>query len=164
MATPTYKPLATTTLGSAVASITFGSIPSTYRDLVVVHNVVDGALGLGLRFNGDTGSNYAEVNAGSRSTLTSSNNATRTYFRLEYLSEHPSGQVGSSITNIMDCSATDKHKIALNRNNGYEAGGVALAMNAGRWASTNAITSVTVVATGGTLGAGSTISLYGIEA
>ena len=38
--TPTYIPLATTTLGSASNSITFNSVPATYRDLIVI---IDGA-------------------------------------------------------------------------------------------------------------------------
>ena len=161
MSTTAWVAIGSITLDSTAPSVTFSSIPASYRDLVVVHAVDDGALGLGLRFNGDTGTNYTEVGAGSRPTATTSGTGTRNYLRLEFLSEHPTGQVGSSISHIMDYSATDKHKTVLNRNNGYEAGGIALAMTAGRWADTSAITSVTVVSTGGNLGVGSTFTLYG---
>jgi hypothetical protein len=35
----TYEPIATTTLGTAAAFITFSSIPATYTDLRLVVNV-----------------------------------------------------------------------------------------------------------------------------
>ena len=36
MPTPTYTPLATVTLGTSAASVTFSSIPATYRDLILI--------------------------------------------------------------------------------------------------------------------------------
>jgi hypothetical protein len=55
----TYEPIATTTLGTAAASITFSSIPATYTDLrlVVMCKLLAHQL-LMFRFNSDTGSNY----------------------------------------------------------------------------------------------------------
>jgi hypothetical protein len=37
MPTSTYVALATTTLGATAASVTFSSIPATYRDLLLVN-------------------------------------------------------------------------------------------------------------------------------
>jgi hypothetical protein len=58
----TYEPIATQTLTSSAASITFSSITSAFTDLKVIVT----AKGLGvtntyvqLQFNGDTGSNYS---------------------------------------------------------------------------------------------------------
>ena len=57
----TYTPIATQTLGSAAASVTFSSIPQGYTDLVLVDNVKSasgaGDSELDVRFNGDSGSN-----------------------------------------------------------------------------------------------------------
>jgi len=54
--------LASTTLSSAAASIVFSSIPSTYRSLrLIFSGASTAAIGwsnAGIRFNGDTGSNY----------------------------------------------------------------------------------------------------------
>jgi hypothetical protein len=61
-----WIPIASTTLGSAAASVTFNSIPATYKNLVVVAlaksapatNFED----ILLRFNNDSGTNYANIN------------------------------------------------------------------------------------------------------
>jgi hypothetical protein len=157
MPTPTYTPLATVTLGTAAASVTFSSIPATYRDLIFVFNgttTIDD--GVGLRFNGDTGSNYTNVRmfgnsggAGSdtisttRIVSTAGNTSLRTAF----------------ISQVMDYLATDKHKTVLTRNNITDNNVTAIAS---RWANTAAITSVTVLSPGSTITSGSTISLYAI--
>jgi hypothetical protein len=59
---PTYEPIATTTLGTAAASITFSSIPATYTDLrlVVVAKAVSAST-LDVRFNNDSGTNYSKT-------------------------------------------------------------------------------------------------------
>jgi hypothetical protein len=63
MPTSTYVALATTTLGATAASVTFSSIPATYRDLVLVYNGTTSAnIGVDVEFNGDTNSaNYSRV-------------------------------------------------------------------------------------------------------
>jgi hypothetical protein len=58
----TYEPIASQTLGSAVSSVTFSSIPQNYTDLILVVNYGISANNFGarIRFNGDTGSNYSD--------------------------------------------------------------------------------------------------------
>jgi hypothetical protein len=57
-----WKPIATTTLGSSAASVTFSSIPATYKHLMLQWFArTDGAVtqaDMNLRFNNDSGSNY----------------------------------------------------------------------------------------------------------
>jgi len=73
--------LATTTLGSAASSITFGSIPATYRDLRIVVSVRSDSVNspyaqCRLQFNADTGSNYPTVEmTGDGSSAGASNSA-----------------------------------------------------------------------------------------
>ena len=55
----TYEPIATTTLGSATATITFSSIPNTYTDLkVILFGKMTSAANAFLTINSDTGNNY----------------------------------------------------------------------------------------------------------
>jgi hypothetical protein len=65
MPTPTYKALATVTLGSSAATVTFGSIPAIYRDLVVVFNggvVGTSNVNIFVAYNLDTtNANYSAV-------------------------------------------------------------------------------------------------------
>ena len=59
----TYTPIASQTLGSAAASVTFSSIPQGYTDLVIVNNVtctIDTQV-IGCQYNGDTGANYSKT-------------------------------------------------------------------------------------------------------
>ena len=51
--TATYEKIATTTLGSSQASVTFSSISGSYTDLVLISDstVASGSDGVRLRFN-----------------------------------------------------------------------------------------------------------------
>jgi hypothetical protein len=59
--TATYEKIATTTLGSTTATVTFSSISGAYTDLVLVERLVKSITGgsLQVRFNSDTGTNYS---------------------------------------------------------------------------------------------------------
>jgi len=165
MPTPTYTPLATVTLGSAASSVSFSSIPSSYRDLIVVADgAVSSAGGLNYRVNGDTASNYSYVTmrnnlntpaseAGPNDRLTGTNQSATSGTRL------------MNTIQILDYSATDKHKTALTRatyNQNSNSAFVTEA-SASRWANTSAINSVTVFS-GANFSIGSTFSLYGVIA
>lgn len=159
-----YIALANITLTSAQSSVTFGSIPTSVngvalRDLVVIvnGNLVSGGENILLRFNGDGGSNYTSVymlGAGSGSGLSGTVPSTSIF----------GGGFGTtranSIWNIMDYSATDKHKTALNRTDRVDDATYAWA---GRWANNVAINSVTVRLSGTvSFAIGSSFALYGI--
>ena len=157
MPTPTYTPLANVTLGSTTLSVTFSSIPATYRDLILITN---GKATAGddyfILFNGDTaGSNYSKVlmvgNGSSAASFASiSSNAAAIY-----------ETDGVWIHQIMDYSATDKHKTCLVRSN---TAGTNVIAGTTRWANTAAITSVIVKPGSANLVSGSTFSLYGVIA
>ena len=153
MPTPTYDLIASNVLSSSASSVTFSSIPATYGDLVLVCNEASGnAVNLYAEFNGDTGANYSYVFMRGDGSSTFSGSGTGNEAIIS---------VGSTaqlfIMQIMDYSATDKHKTYLSRSN-RAAGNVAA--QAGRWANTAAINSIRIF--NGSIASGTTFYLYGI--
>jgi len=155
----TYTALATTTLGSAVASYTFSSISGSYTDLIVVISgklTVDNAIAY--QFNGDTGTNYSRTRVygtGSAAASTRSSGDADGYFATG------DGSVQSVWTgNIQNYSNTTTYKTSLWRGaQDMPSATVSL------WRSTAAITSIKLYPTGGTTWvAGTTFTLYGIAA
>ena len=168
MPTSTYVALATTTLASADSNITFSSIPADYRDLVLVvsgrSSTGGSADNMGIYFNSDTGNNYSTVRMyGTGSTAGSTTSPAPS--RIAQITIPASGttEFGVATIQIMDYSANDKHTTALIRSN-TAADQVHAA--AGRWANTAAVNSVSIdlYATAANFVAGSTFSLFGIEA
>ena len=159
MPTPTYTSLQTTTLGSSASSVTFSSIPATYRDLICVvggQAASDGSLIA--RFNGDSAAHYSYMRIeGNGSSINASFSASLTFAVVGRMS----GSVQSTnIFQIMDYSATDKHKIVVGRGSAPDDYVRAVVS---RWPSTAAITSIEVYKDGANLDAGTVVSLYGIE-
>ena len=159
MATPTYVPLGTLVLPSTATSVTFSSIPATYRDLIIL---IGGGITAGLPargveyfYNSDfTLSNYASVDMYGWSSGTGSGSGARQGFGM-------AGSANSVALQIMDYAQTNKHKTSLVR---FDANGGETGAAAGRWANTSAITSITIQDSilGFTFTAGSTFSMYGV--
>lgn len=158
MPTPTYTPLANITLGSSAASVTFSSISGSYRDLVLVYagSRSSGGVNVVARLNSDTGSNYSAVYMAGNGSSTLTGAGSSTSFDCGY---YPGTGQANFQMNLMDYSATDKHKTALIRTN--DSTGF-VAAYAHRWANTAAVTSILIFPGAGTLDAGTTLALYGI--
>lgn len=159
----TYEPIATTTLGSAQASVDLTSIPSTYTDLVLVLNgkyASTADASPALRFNSDTSSNYSETGLDGNGTSASS-------FRDSNMTFMPAGSMSAdqstSIFNIMNYSNTTTYKTVISRGN---TSTYRVRAYAGIWRSTSAINSITILANAGGINfaSGSTFTLYGIKA
>lgn len=158
----TYEPIATTTLGSDSASITFSSITGTYTDLILIDNARTATGGgdseLQLQFNSDTGSNYSTTYLyGDGSSAASSRASNQSSIWISRANE----TAGLGITHIQNYSNSTTYKTVLSRGNStsYVFAWVGL------WRSTNAITSMVIKRSGGlNLKAGSTFTLYGIKA
>ena len=150
----TYVPLATYTVtGSPDAEVEFSSIPATYRDLIVVINGTSTANAtMQTELNGETGSLYSWVFA--TGPLESDGGAGKVIGRMETTT-------CTNIIQIMDYSATDKHKTMLFRTN---TGGSQVWMGANRFASTSAVTSVKFFVPTTTFAVGATFSLFGVAA
>jgi hypothetical protein len=168
MPTSTYTALATwTAANSSSTSVDFQNIPSTMRDLIFIINAKSSDSGsernLFYKINNDgTGGNYFGASAyGFTSGQTSG-----TFNSIPDIMYMPrSGDAfGVSTLQIMDYSATDKHKTQLQRFNTEGSPTDLSGMGGIRWASTAAINRVTFYTTSGAIAQGSTISLWGIAA
>jgi hypothetical protein len=153
----TYEPIATTTLSTATASVTFSSISGTYTDLVVVINGLYSGTTYGkFTFNSDTtASNYS-------------------YTRMlgysgGVLSDRSGGTDGISlgstrgtwIAHIQNYANSTTYKTVLAREN---AAGTGVGAYVYLWRNTAAITSVTFTGVSGNFDSTTTFTLYGIKA
>jgi hypothetical protein len=159
----TYTPIATTTLGSAAASYTFSSIPSTYTDLVIVFNGAGSTdINMLMQFNGDTASNYSSTTlGGSGSSALSARYSNQTSIQINYQGYLQTGFTTNAVINIHNYANTTTYKTTLDRFNNAGTGTDAVV---GLWRSTSAITSVLIKTHTGTFSANSTFTLYGIAA
>jgi hypothetical protein len=145
------------TLSSAVASVTFGSggtLSQAYRDLILVISGTAAAGGnVTIRFNGDAGANYTYVQMyGTGSAAQSASGSG--WGGVLYTNQ------GMGVFQIMDYSASDKHKVTIGRSG---AAGNLDDLSVDRWANTAAITSLVVSHSGGNYATGTTFYLYGVR-
>jgi hypothetical protein len=161
----TYEAIATQTLGTAAATVTFSSIPSTYTDLVLISSPANNTSeSLYFRINGDTGSSYSTTYMTGNGTAASS--ARQASNTTGILAGAPnvglsSTVYGTSIIQVMNYSNATTYKTALCR---WGLASAETNATVGLWRSTAAITSVTLLVVSGTFSVGSTFSLYGIKA
>ena len=164
----TYTPIATTTLGSAAASVTFSSISGAYTDLVLVFSgkLSTAAESIFIRFNSDNGSNYSDTWLyGNGTTASSARRSSTTSIETVYFTGYDSTNENNLIFNILNYSNSTTYKTALFRQNNVGSGGAPATVGAvGLWRSTSAISAIELRASAGNLSAGSTFTLYGIAA
>jgi hypothetical protein len=168
--TPTSFESIATLSGSGVSTVTFSSIPSTYKHLQIraLNTVSDGSR-WSMRFNGDTGNNYwmhyllgNGVNASASSSGAVSDQINGVI--------HGGGTTtypAVAVMDLIDYASTTKNK-TLRLMTGTDDNGATgyhfLYLKSGLWMSTSAVTSITIFNTSSTNGStGSTFALYGIK-
>ena len=154
--------IASNTLGSNSASITFSSIPGTYDDLMVVCYIKSNGTdyeSARLRFNSDTGSNYSTTflygNGSSAGSYYNVNQST-----IQSYASSPG--VSNQVAHILNYANSSYKKTCLMRSAQDDNGSGYTSLEVGLWNSTSAITSVTLVAQT-TFRSGSVFALYGIK-
>jgi hypothetical protein len=174
--TATYEKIATNTLGSATATVTFSSISASYTDLVLVCSIQNTLTGdLDTRYNLrvgngsiDTGSNYSNTFIiGTGVTAASSRNTGRA--QIDGIINTPtanSNEFALVKFDFLNYSNTTTYKTILYRDgktqNTQEKGAGA---GTGIWRSTSAINTLSIFTSGpsaGTFSVGSTFTIYGI--
>jgi hypothetical protein len=160
----TYEPIATTTLGSTQASISFSSLGS-YTDLILVCNPINTSAGsdIGMQFNSDTGNNYSGTWINGNGTSASSSRITSYSYIpvLQPISGQSTVYSGQAIIQIMNYRNSTTYKTVLSR---YDDAAKSTGAEVGLWRNTAAITSVLMKPGTGSFAAGSTFTIYGIAA
>ena len=160
----TYTPIASQTLSSSAASVTFSSIPSIYTDLIIVanHAAISGTNALYVTLNADTASNYSyAIMVGDGTTASSARaSVTAAYFAN---SSTTSGAT-ATIINVMNYANTTTFKTLLGRNSVAIGSQPNAAAVVNLWRNTNAINSILLSYYNVNFATGSIFTLYGIKA
>lgn len=165
------EPIATTLVGAGGSStITFSSIPSTYKHLQIRWIGRGGAPNVnqsfGLRFNSDNGTNYTyHVLYGTGASVFSVGQTDNNYafFNSGAGANATSNVFGIGIVDILDYANTNKNKTVRSLGGVDNNGSGIIAFDSGLWISTSAITKIDVYSVTGNFSQYSRISLYGIK-
>jgi hypothetical protein len=165
----TYTPIATQTLASAATSVTFSSIPQGYTDLVLVVSALNNtALNTSFQFQVgnntiDTGSNYSLTELFASTSSVSSDKATSD--TAAYLNGPGIGASTTTpniyVTNLMNYSNSTTYKTFLGTGGSVNQN---LVLTTNLWRSTSAINTIKIFQSVNSMAAGSTFTLYGIQA
>jgi hypothetical protein len=165
----TYEKIATTTLGSATATVTFSSIPGTYTDLVIVgfaSNSSADAVSTGyMRFNGDSGNNYSDTLVYTETTGPNSfrNTNTNSLGLWTIMGNTDTNRKSTILINVNNYSNSTTYKTSLYRIGTPTSSGGWTNMDIGLWRNTAAITSI-LLGGGTDWLSNTTFTLYGIKA
>lgn len=170
--TSAYESISTVSVGAGgSSSISFSSIPSTYKHLQIRAITRDSGAGVyntyKVTYNGDTASNYSvhAMYGQNINTVDQFGNANQTGI-VVYATPGAVGSniFGAQIIDILDYADTNKYKTqrslgGVNENNDTNL----LAFMSGSWRSTSAISSITLTANGANFVQYSHFALYGIK-
>lgn len=167
----TYTLIASNTLTSSAASVTFSSIPGTYTDLVlkasVRTDVVNPFDQLYIRFNSDSGSNYSYTALrGIPTSVTSFRGTSQAQIRGGYTdaSQATSNTFSSNEVYIPSYTSTTNKPVSVYGAQEDNVTGAYLEVNANLWQSSSAITSIVITTqNAANFVSGSSFWLYGIK-
>lgn len=170
-APPSFESIATFNLASDTASVTFSSIPSTYKHLQVRLMTKLTATGttpndFKLNINGTT-STYRDHHLSANGSTVTANNDTTTYFPIYNFPRAGmlANSFGVAIMDFHDYTSTTANK-TMRMISGYDdnnGGYSQIWLYSGLWVNTNAITQLVFAPQSGNFLTGSVFSLYGIK-
>jgi hypothetical protein len=165
--TGSYESIATTTVGAGgTSTITFSSIPSTYKHLQLrfMTNAVSTATGVLLQINSDSGANYSRHSLwGNGSSATGAGVAsTASPYIQSYAADVTTTNPTVGIVDLLDYSNTNKNKTIRVLTGTDKNGSGGIEFNSMLWQNTNAITTLVVYGTA-SFAQNSSFALYGIK-
>jgi hypothetical protein len=167
-----YESIATVTPYTTTTTVVFSSIPSTFQHLQIRYltrttraNQEDN---IQLRFNSDTGNNYAaHVIYGDGATASAFTDGSSIAYNTRSVvaaASSTSGVFGAGVIDIIDYANTNKNKTVRSFNGYDNAGAGQVRISSGLWMNTTAISTITIVpANGPNFAANSHWALYGIR-
>jgi hypothetical protein len=164
VSTNSYESIATVLVGAGgQSSIDFTSIPSTYKHLQIrgIAKRASGVTSAFIRFNSDTGTNYAYHELYGNGSVAQSGATTAVSYGI--LGPTPSAQFSVFIADILDYTNTNKNKTVRSLS-GFDANGSGtIAFNSSLWLNTSAINTISIFPFSGSFAEYSSFALYGIK-
>jgi hypothetical protein len=162
-----YESISTVTVGSGgSSSISFSSIPSTYKHLQVrIMNLQSVGQNFHGRFNSDTANNYAfhELYADG-SSAASDATPTTNKFKIGYANSSTASYSSAAIMDVLDYTSTSKNKTARILAGSDTNGGGFILFRSALWYKTpEAINEITIFPDSGNFTQYSSFALYGIK-
>ena len=172
LVTGAYESIATVTLGSSQATISFTSIPATYKHLQIRGlsrntGAGTGASDIKMLFNSDTGANYSiHYLDGTGASVTQAGVGNRSDPRagLSVDGGVTANIFGANVTDILDYSDTNKYKTTRTIGGADLNGSGSFRLTSGVWTNTAAITQIDFTdLSGSNFAQYSSFALYGIK-
>ena len=167
-----YELISSTILGTAQSSVVFdvSSFASAYKHLQVRlvsrTNDFNTSVGVNLRFNSDTASNYSshgldgEPSFSATPFSSASANSNAITVGIQGVGTYATNLFGATVIDILDPFSTTKNKTTRSLTGN---GGLRVGLRSGNWRSTSSVTSVSIIADAGSFIAGSRFSIYGLK-
>ncbi len=165
-----YELIETTILSSAANSITFSSIPATYKHLQIRYTVQDSDTGTTdtsayIRLNGDTGANYSRHSLHGTGSVVQSN-AGVSYSNIDNAwipsAGGTTGAWAGYVVDVLDYASTSKNKTVRSIGGFVNSGATRVRLVSGAWYNTAAVNAIQIRDANLNFSIGSRFSLYGI--
>lgn len=165
--TSAYESIATVAVGAGGSgTITFSSIPSTYKHLQIRALTRSAGGNVNMRFNSDSGSNYwTHWLDGDGATIRAEASGLGNLHYAGYGATATAGAnvFGGNVIDIIDYANTSKYK-TIRGISGFDSNGSGWAgLISGYWASTSAISTIVITPNSSTFPQYSHFALYGIK-
>jgi len=160
--TNSYESIATVSVGGGgSSSISFSSIPSTYKHLQIRAALLTTAGGVNIRYNSDTGSNYTYHQLYGTGTSALANAGTSQTSGFIAYNNAAGSNPTVAIVDILDYENTNKYTTHRSlAGTDVNGSGGTLTFFSGLWLNTAAVSSINII---GTFSQYSHFALYGIK-
>lgn len=162
-----YESIASQTLGSNTSSITFSSIPSTYKSLQIrflAKDAFNGNVFLQVQLNADTNDYTSHRLSGNGTTASADGSVTQSGANIQINgTNYDTNTFTAGIVDIHDYAVAGKNRTVRAFAGGDNNGAGIAGLWSSLWPYTTAVSSIRITSNGTNLRAGSTFALYGIK-